>query len=113
MGPGHPAFAGRGGAGSGRGPAPPPGLPPGVRWDPIAPEGLPGFRPGDFQRAPGEGRFGEPHPDVEFMRGRGQGFPGGPGFGPGGPGFGPGGPGGFGGFGGPGGFGGGGPGPFG
>merc|ERR1719311_1562564 len=112
MGPGHPAFAGRGGAGSGGGPAPPPGLPPGARWDPIAPEGLPGFRPGDFQRAPGEGRFGEPHPDVEFMPGRGQDFPGGPGFGPGGPGFGPGGrggpggPGGFGGSGGPGGFGG-------
>merc|ERR1719321_1141534 len=104
MGPGHPAFAGRGGAGSGRGPAPPPGLPPGARWDPIAPEGLPGFRPGDFQRAPGEGRFGEPHPDVEFMPGRGQDFPGGPGFGPGGPG-------GFGGSGAPGGFGAGGLGP--
>merc|ERR1712162_65388 len=98
MGPGHPVFAGRGGGGAGGGPpGPPAGLPPGARWDPVAPEGLPGFRPEDFQRPP-PGRFGEPHPDVEFMPGR---DPGGPGFGPGGPNFGPGGPG----FG-PGGFGG-------
>ena len=70
MGPGHPVFAGRGGGGSGGGPpGPPPGLPPGARWDPVAPEGLPGFRPADFQRPP-PGRFGEPHPDVEFMPGR-------------------------------------------
>lgn len=34
-------------------------LPPGARWDPIAPPGVRGFFPGDFQRRPTQ-----PHPDI-------------------------------------------------
>eukprot|EP00887_Chlorella_sp_A99_P006670 scaffold3.g6670.t1 len=63
VGPGHPMFGpGRLGDGVGRGgpPAPGEGLPPGARWDPITPPGLPGFRPGDFQH-PDPSR---PHPDL-------------------------------------------------
>ena len=74
VGPGHPFFSdrlrnpdlasgGRGGVvGGGMGPG-------GVRWDPIAPEGLQGWHPEDFQRGPARpGRVGHPgppvHPDV-------------------------------------------------
>ncbi len=68
MGPGHPAFGGRGGgslAVPGRGTGGP-GL--GMRWDPIAPPGLPGWRPGDFQRPPpGQGR-GAPDLDPDIMQ---------------------------------------------
>jgi len=77
VGPGHPFFAERvrhpellpgGGPGGLHGPG---GLP-GVRWDPINPEGLQGWNPEDFQRgAPGQGsRPGGPggiHPDVMPM----------------------------------------------
>jgi proteasome inhibitor subunit 1 (PI31) len=60
VGPGDPIFGpGRMGGGVGA----PPGhgsLPPGARWDPIAPPGMQGFHPDDFQR-PGGGR---PHPDM-------------------------------------------------
>jgi proteasome inhibitor subunit 1 (PI31) len=73
VGPGHPMFGpgrlgptGGGGFGPGggfgepgRGP-PPPCLPPGARWDPIAPPGQPGFHPDDLRR-PGPDR---PHPDL-------------------------------------------------
>ncbi|EFN53306.1 hypothetical protein CHLNCDRAFT_136975 [Chlorella variabilis] len=59
VGPGDPIFGpGRLGGGVGR----PPGhgsLPPGARWDPIAPPGMRGFGPDDFQREPGQ-----PHPDM-------------------------------------------------
>ena len=60
VGPHHPIF--------GRGRLEPPRgheghLPPGARWDPIAPPGMRGFFPGDFERrAPG--RSGEIHPDI-------------------------------------------------
>ncbi|DBB02949.1 TPA: hypothetical protein ACH3X1_013545 [Trebouxia sp. C0004] len=56
MGPDDPLFAGRSGMGrSGR-----PGLnPPGARYDPIGPPGMPGFNPDDFQR-----RLGQIHPDM-------------------------------------------------
>ena len=75
VGPDHPMFgAGRldgvgggvrsgqqGGGGGGVG-----GLPPGARWDPIAPPGMPGFRPDDFQNQPGRSTAQRPpvHPDV-------------------------------------------------
>lgn len=85
VGPHHPIF-GRGRT------EPPPGheglIPPGARWDPIAPPGLPGFFPGDFERGRGRGRGrggDEIHPDI-MQPGRG--------------GFGTGFDGGFGGFGG-------------
>jgi hypothetical protein len=50
MGPSHPAFGMPGGGMRG-----PPGMPggPGMRWDPIAPQGLPGFHPDDFARGAG------------------------------------------------------------
>eukprot|EP00889_Picochlorum_renovo_P000531 jgi/Picre1/27561/NNA_000528.t1 len=37
-------------------------LPPGARWDPIAPPGVRGFFPGDFQRR--QPPSTQPHPDV-------------------------------------------------
>ena len=59
FGPDHPAFrGGLGGAGGLGGPS----RPPGVRWDPISPPGLPGFEPpgGGF----GGGLRPPLHPDV-------------------------------------------------
>jgi hypothetical protein len=58
VGPGHPFFADRmrnpsligGGGRGGGGLYGPPGLPQGARWDPISPEGLPGWNPDDFQQ---------------------------------------------------------------
>ncbi|PSC76580.1 putative proteasome inhibitor [Micractinium conductrix] len=47
---------GRMGGGRGLGGAP---LPPGARWDPIAPPGMRGFNPDDFQQPPGQ-----VHPDM-------------------------------------------------
>lgn len=69
VGPHHPMFGpGRLGGTMGGGPGgiPPDDLPPGARWDPIAPPGLPGFRPGDFRpEREGHGRPRPPmHPDV-------------------------------------------------
>lgn len=70
VGPHHPIF-GRGRM------EPPPGheghLPPGARWDPIAPPGMPGFFPGNFERGRGRGRGrggDEIHPDI-MQPGRG------------------------------------------
>ena len=66
VGPNDPLFAGRhhdplrmpGGGGRG-------GLPPGARYDPIAPQGLPGFNPDDFQPQRRGGRGGpRMHPDL-------------------------------------------------
>lgn len=75
VGPHHPIF-GRGRM------EPPPGheghLPPGAHWDPIAPPGMPGFFPGDFERGRGRGRgrgAEDIHPDI-MQPGRG-GFGGG------------------------------------
>ncbi|CAL5228110.1 g11185 [Coccomyxa viridis] len=74
VGPDDPIFAGRfpgrGGMGgdfgpgiSGRGRGR--GSFPGAIWDPIAPPGMPGFRPEDFQRgARGNTGRGDVHPDV-------------------------------------------------
>ena len=71
VGPGHPFFSDRlrnpglaSGGGGRRG-----GLggvmPDGARWDPIAPEGLQGWSPEDFQRGAPAGRGGPPvHPDM-------------------------------------------------
>ena len=70
VGPGHPFFADRlrnpglasGGLGGIRGGM----MPGGARWDPIAPEGLQGWHPEDFQRGvPGRGAPIPPvHPDM-------------------------------------------------
>ena len=61
MGPGHPMFGpGRLGGGVGMPPGHGGALPPGARYDPIRPPGLPGFHPGDFVQ-PGGPRV---HPDV-------------------------------------------------
>lgn len=61
VGPGHPIFGpGRLGGPVGG----PPGLgslPLGARWDPIAPPGMRGFHPNDFQRRPDPAH---PHPDI-------------------------------------------------
>ena len=62
---GHPGFGGAGAPPGGGGGIPPPGLPPGARWDPVAPPGLPGFAPGDFTRPPpGPPDMRPPHPDI-------------------------------------------------
>jgi len=68
---GHPGFGGLGGPGGGGGHGGgggghlPPGLPPGARWDPVAPPGLPGFTPDDFVRPPsGPPGMRPPHPDI-------------------------------------------------
>ena len=66
VGPGHPMFGpgrlgGVGGVGGGGTYPPPPG---GIRWDPIRPPGLPGFRPEDYQRGQQPPPPGHPHPDV-------------------------------------------------
>jgi proteasome inhibitor subunit 1 (PI31) len=63
VGPGDPIFgSGRMGGGvggpPGHGPGMP-GLPPGARWDPIAPPGMRGFHPDDYQQQPGR-----VHPDM-------------------------------------------------
>ena len=77
VGPHHPMF------GRGRlepGPGHEGHLPPGGRWDPIAPPGMPGFFPGDFERGRGRGRGrgggdGDGvHPDIMPL-GRGGGPP--------------------------------------
>lgn len=68
VGPNDPLFLGGGmGGGAMRGP-----LPPGARYDPINPEGLPGWHPDDFVQPPGVGRGrgrggpgqGYIHPDI-------------------------------------------------
>ena len=55
VGPGDPVF-GPGRMGGGVGAPPGHGLPPGARWDPIAPPGMRGFHPGAGARACGGGR---------------------------------------------------------
>ncbi|CAN1770137.1 Probable proteasome inhibitor [Linum perenne] len=43
-----------------------PGVPPGARFDPYGPPGIPGFEPGRFTRGPARpGRGGNMHPDLE------------------------------------------------
>lgn len=61
VGPGDPLFGpGRMGGGRGAGPGPGRGgLPAGARWDPIAPPGMRGFNPDNFQHPPGQ-----VHPDM-------------------------------------------------
>lgn len=95
VGPNDPIFF-RGGGVGGHVPHPGRGLPPGARYDPIAPEGLPGFHPDDLIRGGGGGM--RRRDDLDDI-----GMP--PGWNPprGGGGFGGGGGGGFGGFGGGGG----------
>jgi len=78
VGPDHPLFGARhpgirppGGMGGGHGP-PVPGLPPGARWDPINPPGMPGFLLDDFRPPPGQGPG---QGGVGGGRGRGRGGP--------------------------------------
>lgn len=60
VGPGDPIFGPGRLGGSVGGPPGRGSLPPGARWDPIAPPGMRGFQPDDFQQ-PGPGRV---HPDM-------------------------------------------------
>ncbi|KAL6987683.1 hypothetical protein U1Q18_013432 [Sarracenia purpurea var. burkii] len=67
VGPDHPLF---GGIGSGRDPGLPgglPGVPPGARFDPYGPPGVPGFEPNPFIRGPRR-PGSDPHPDLEPFR---------------------------------------------
>jgi proteasome inhibitor subunit 1 (PI31) len=47
-----------------------PGAPPGARFDPFGPPGVPGFEPNRFTRNPPR-RPGEPHPDLQHFAGGG------------------------------------------
>eukprot|EP00898_Chlorokybus_atmophyticus_P008258 jgi/Chlat1/8433/Chrsp80S07847 len=63
MGPNHPAFSG-GVPAPGYG-VPMPGVPPGARFDPFGPAGIPGFEPGRFGDGGGpRGRGRGVHPDI-------------------------------------------------
>ncbi|CAL5335011.1 unnamed protein product [Camellia sinensis] len=67
VGPEHPMF---GGMGRGIGPILPgglPGVPPGARFDPYGPPGIPGFEPNRFARDPRRPGRGT-HPDLEHYR---------------------------------------------
>ncbi|KAL7265395.1 hypothetical protein ACSBR1_003212 [Camellia fascicularis] len=67
VGPDHPMF---GGMGRGIGPVLPgglPGVPPGARFDPYGPPGVPGFEPNRFARDPRRPGGGT-HPDLEHYR---------------------------------------------
>lgn len=58
------------GGGIGGGPAFPgglPGVPPGARFDPIGPPGLPGFEPNRFARNPRRPGY-DAHPDLQHFR---------------------------------------------
>ncbi|KAL7136381.1 hypothetical protein ABFS83_10G026000 [Erythranthe nasuta] len=68
VGPNNPIFFGGG--------APEPGLPgglqgvpPGARFDPYGPPGVPGFEPGRFVRNPRRPGQGGPHPDLHHFHG--------------------------------------------
>mmetsp|Transcript_9894 Transcript_9894/g.25224 ORF Transcript_9894/g.25224 Transcript_9894/m.25224 type:complete len:237 (-) Transcript_9894:164-874(-) len=63
VGPDDPIFSGMGGRRDGRRP-PGPGLPPGARWDPINPQGIPGFHPDDFIPDGRPVRDRDVHPDI-------------------------------------------------
>lgn len=69
VGPDHPLFAGRiGGQQPGFPGALPPGAPPGARFDPYGPPGVPGFEPNRFVRNPRRPGGGV-HPDLEQFGG--------------------------------------------
>ncbi|KAL6508015.1 hypothetical protein OROGR_024210 [Orobanche gracilis] len=65
VGPDDPRFFG-GGTGGLNFPGNPPGVPPGARFDPYGPPGMPGFEPGRFVRDPRRPRGG-PHPDLQHF----------------------------------------------
>ncbi|XP_058736977.1 probable proteasome inhibitor [Vicia villosa] len=72
VGPNDPRWFGGGGIGGGigGGPAFPgglPGVPPGARYDPIGPPGLPGFEPNRFARNPRRPGY-DAHPDLQHFR---------------------------------------------
>ncbi|KAJ7549841.1 hypothetical protein O6H91_07G071800 [Diphasiastrum complanatum] len=46
---------------------PPVGVPPGARFDPFGPPGIPGFEPNRFGRGPRR-PLGQPHPDLEHFQ---------------------------------------------
>lgn len=67
VGPDHPLFRGSGrGIDPGLPGALPRGVPPGARFDPYGPPGVPGFEPNRFIRDPR--RSGPHHPDLEPFR---------------------------------------------
>lgn len=69
VGPDHPLFTGRiGGQQPGFPGALPPGVPPGARFDPYGPPGVPGFEPNRFARNPRRPGGGV-HPDLEQFGG--------------------------------------------
>nr|CAB3454581.1 unnamed protein product [Digitaria exilis] len=43
-------------------------IPPGGRYDPIGPPGVPGFEPSSFVRRPRRPPGGSTHPDLEFFQ---------------------------------------------
>ncbi|CAA0830533.1 Probable proteasome inhibitor [Striga hermonthica] len=65
VGPNDPRFFGGGTSGFGF-PGNSPGVPPGARFDPYGPPGVPGFEPGRFTRNPRR-PGGGPHPDLQHF----------------------------------------------
>ncbi|XP_030521732.1 probable proteasome inhibitor [Rhodamnia argentea] len=66
LGPDDPSWFG-GDAGRPGFPGAQPGVPPGARFDPYGPPGVPGFEPSRFVRNP-RGPGGRTHPDLEHFR---------------------------------------------
>jgi len=66
VGPDHPIFDTEREPSRQRPPMPGIPCPPGARWDPVQPPGIPGFLPGDLTRQPSAPRRGRPpaHPDM-------------------------------------------------
>ncbi|KAJ4833505.1 hypothetical protein Tsubulata_008005 [Turnera subulata] len=64
LGPNDPRWFGGSGVEPGL-PGGPTGIPPGARFDPYGPPGVPGFEPGRFTRNPRPG--GRTHPDLEHF----------------------------------------------
>ncbi|KAL5972864.1 hypothetical protein ACLOJK_039670 [Asimina triloba] len=69
VGPNDPRWGGIGGQPGFPGGRLPPGVPPGSRFDPFGPPGVPGFEPGRFIRDPRRPGGGTHHPDLEHFGG--------------------------------------------
>ncbi|KAM7526400.1 hypothetical protein LguiA_016302 [Lonicera macranthoides] len=66
IGPNHPGFGGIGGEPGFPG-GQPSNVPPGARFDPYGPPGVPGFEPNRFVRDPRRPRGGGTHPDLQHF----------------------------------------------